>query len=207
MKSKSYVTMHPAQSSGLLAHEELSRAERHRKAQNSGKISGSSFVRSRWTAYAARCIFLLYGYFLIKVILFKFGSGDAGFLWNQLQYSLSHPGLVQDRMFSGNLEPFRQMKNDLRDGTSLGYANLFGNILIFIPFGFLMGMLTFKRNLPLLAGSLLCFLTSFALESAQLIFSIGQFDVDDMILNTSGGLAGLIMLLTIRWFVTSSKKV
>ncbi|SDT34573.1 VanZ like family protein [Paenibacillaceae bacterium GAS479] len=171
-----------------------------------GSKKAPAYVRSRWIAYSARFLILLYACFLVKVILFKFGSSDSGFLWDQLQTSLSDPHLVKDRMESGNLEPFRQMKSDLRYGSVKGYTNLFGNIAIFVPFGFLMGLLTFKRSFPLLAGALLCFGTSLALESAQLLFSIGQFDVDDLILNTSGGLAGLIIVAVLSWMFKSSAK-
>ncbi|MFD2118040.1 VanZ family protein [Paenibacillus yanchengensis] len=32
------------------------------------------------------------------------------------------------------------------------------------------------------------------MESAQALFSIGSFDVDDLILNSSGGLIGFVIL-------------
>ncbi|OXM15561.1 VanZ family protein [Paenibacillus herberti] len=178
----------------------------HDAETRGGSRKAPVLIRSRWVAYSARFLILLYACFLIKAILFKFGSSDSGFLWNQLQTSLSDPHLVKDRMQAGNLEPFRQMKSDLRYGSVNGYTNLFGNIAIFVPFGFLMGLLTFKRNFPLLAGAVLCFGTSLALESAQLLFSIGQFDVDDLILNTSGGLAGLIIVVVLSWMFKSSAK-
>ena len=36
---------------------------------------------------------------------------------------------------------------------------------------------------------------SFGIETIQLIFKVGSFDVDDLLLNTIGGLAGYILFV------------
>lgn len=68
-------------------------------------------------------------------------------------------------------------------------CNLLGNFMIFLPMGF---------YLPLLSGScrstgnfaLRMFLVTFSVEFIQLLTGLGTFDVDDMILNMAGALAG-----------------
>lgn len=71
--------------------------------------------------------------------------------------------------------------------------NLLGNVAAFMPFGFFIPIL---RKKP--AGALLVVCLSFDLslliEIMQLIFKVGTFDVDDLFLNTLGGLAGYLCL-------------
>ena len=67
------------------------------------------------------------------------------------------------------------------------YTNLnllLGNIFLLVPLLYL-----YPRNLKnnnFFKIPLACFLTSFLLETFQFIFGVGQFDIDDIILNTMG---------------------
>lgn len=73
------------------------------------------------------------------------------------------------------------------------FLNIFGNIILFIPFGFLTPL---TRNKPthifniFIITSLLCFI----IELCQFIFKVGQFDVDDIMLNTLGSIIGFLLL-------------
>ncbi|RDU35864.1 VanZ family protein [Neobacillus piezotolerans] len=65
----------------------------------------------------------------------------------------------------------------------------FGNILAFLPFGFFMPLLFGK--LATRARIAACsFLLSLCVETVQFSFRVGAFDVDDLILNTVGGMIG-----------------
>lgn len=71
----------------------------------------------------------------------------------------------------------------------VGLINIFGNILLFVPFGFFLplvssGMQRFKKVL------LVTLFTSLGLELTQLVLAIGMFDIDDTLLNTIGGALG-----------------
>ena len=79
-------------------------------------------------------------------------------------------------------------------GTKLFNYNVLGNIIIFIPFGFLMGeYVNPKKIWPIIITT---FLTSCVVEFVQL--KIGRsFDIDDIILNLVGGIIGY--LLYIGW--------
>ena len=71
-------------------------------------------------------------------------------------------------------------------------ANLFGNVLAFMPYGFFMPILRPKlrrMNRMFLAA----FLLSLTIEITQLLTRVGSFDVDDLILNTAGGIAGYLL--------------
>lgn len=72
------------------------------------------------------------------------------------------------------------------------FLNVFGNVLAFMPFGYLLPRMHGKcRNFFL--TTLLSFALSLGVEVVQLVFKLGCFDVDDLLLNTLGGLAGYMV--------------
>lgn len=92
-----------------------------------------------------------------------------------------------------NLVPFREIRRYLRYPEVLGpYAvltNLVGNVVGFLPFGAILPVL--KRNMrSFWKILLLSFEFTAVIEVTQLITRVGSFDVDDMILNTLGGVLG-----------------
>ena len=70
--------------------------------------------------------------------------------------------------------------------------NLAGNVVGFIPLGILLPILLFwlRRGWSTV---LAVFLVSLGFECCQLFFKLGIFDVDDLILNTAGGLIGYLI--------------
>lgn len=95
-----------------------------------------------------------------------------------------------------NLIPFKEIRRFYiyRDvvGIRAFLANLFGNVLAFMPYGFFMPILRPKlrrMNQMFLAA----FLLSLTIEITQLLTRVGSFDVDDLILNTAGGIAGYLL--------------
>lgn len=80
------------------------------------------------------------------------------------------------------------------------FVNLAGNIIGFIPLGFLVPLIFRKLN-TFWKVILIVFSTSFIFELAQLIFKLGIFDVDDLILNTLGGVLGYIMFKLLKHFL------
>ena len=88
-----------------------------------------------------------------------------------------------------NLVPFREMKRCIRYWEILGPisagVNLFGNVAVFMPFGFLLPM--FRDSLQKwYRTTALSLLFSLSIETLQLLTRRGSFDVDDLILNTLG---------------------
>ena len=72
--------------------------------------------------------------------------------------------------------------------------NLGGNIILFIPLGFL--LLSWREEKDRYWRHLLDFAgISFLIESIQLVFRVGTFDVDDIILNSLGAMIGLFLWL------------
>lgn len=135
-------------------------------------------------------IFGLYLYALITIILFKGNAVDLAYLAEQLQAAVHDPYRIVRRMELGNVVPFYEIKRAMNAGTNHGYLNVYGNIAIFTPFGLLLGMLG-KGKLPTFAQAAIgALVLSLFLECMQAIFAIGAFDVDDMLLNTCGGVIG-----------------
>ena len=76
--------------------------------------------------------------------------------------------------------------------------NLFGNVIAFVPFGFMMPILKMKyRYSKRVIG--MTFFLSLTVECIQLLTRVGSFDVDDLILNTLGGVLGFGMFHVMNW--------
>ena len=105
-----------------------------------------------------------------------------------------------------NLKPFREIDRFwtcIREGDfSLFLINVAGNIMMFVPFGFLFTVIMEKRQVrpgfsfidTFLATLLLCMLV----ETCQLLTKVGVFDVDDIILNVFGSVLGYVIYLIVR---------
>lgn len=70
------------------------------------------------------------------------------------------------------------------------------NVLLFIPFGFYVGILA--RSWRWWTVALVLVAASLTLELTQHLLSIGSFDVTDLITNTAGGLAGFGIAALLR---------
>ncbi|MBQ9631917.1 MAG: VanZ family protein [Lachnospiraceae bacterium] len=97
-----------------------------------------------------------------------------------------------------NLVPFHEIGRVIRYADVLGWQfvaiNLGGNILAFLPLGFLTAAIWSEEKLAFTpALVILTFLFSSTVESLQYLTSVGVADVDDVILNTIGGFLGCEM--------------
>lgn len=125
-----------------------------------------------------KILFILYIAFLLYFLIFSDWYGRTG------EMSDYHYNLVL----------FQEVKRFWMYRESLGwvsYANLFGNILIFVPFGFFMPMASRYRSFFMTL--FYSFGLSFTVEAFQLVTRVGSFDVDDLLLNTIGGVLGFII--------------
>lgn len=75
--------------------------------------------------------------------------------------------------------------------------DLLGNVVLFIPFAAAIHFLSYNKVTDI--GKILIILaTSLFIESMQYAFNIGVFDVDDILLNLTGGAIGLCILNLFR---------
>ena len=107
----------------------------------------------------------------------------------------------QPRGYHYNLMPFREISRFLIYREQLGFTavflNLAGNILIFMPFGFLLPIMSRKLR-GFFRVAFLGFELSLAVEILQLVSKTGSCDVDDMILNTVGAMIGFLIYAVIQ---------
>lgn len=100
---------------------------------------------------------------------------------------LFHAVTFQDVSWaSANLTPFKEiLRYDF--GSNLFYRNIFGNLLLFLPYGlYITYYLDLKKPISVIGYA---FIISLSIELIQSI--IGRvFDVDDIILNVLGALLG-----------------
>ena len=97
------------------------------------------------------------------------------------------------REYSYNLEPFKEIRRFYKYRKSLGMEafllNIVGNVVGFMPCGFFLPIIS-RRSKKFYNTFLFSFWLSLCLEITQLVFRVGSFDVDDLFLNTLGGMLG-----------------
>jgi len=126
---------------------------------------------------------LAYCFVLIKVMVFKdiptFKVGDL-----MLNFGETEPGGTP------NLIPFATIAPYLfgRQGWIIAGINLVGNVGLLVPVGLLLPFVARRVTWrdALLAG-IACGL---AIELMQVVFDVGRFDIDDVILNALGVMVG-----------------
>lgn len=141
-------------------------------------------------------LFIVNLFILLKIILFKFDSVSMTTLINQAKNTFEYPPILMQRWGWANLVPFDTISQSIGRQLSLSqFMNLYGNIAIFIPTGILISLMVKKRWS---FSIVISFGISLLLESMQLILAMGSFDVDDLILNTAGGMigAGIVVIGT-----------
>lgn len=108
---------------------------------------------------------------------------------------------IHERIRQYNLIPFKTIDLYLFGFDKLNFIiifnNLLGNVLVFMPLGFFLPMF-FARLRKLKWLTFVSFLCTAAVEVTQLIFKVGSFDVDDLILNTLGGVVGYLVFLILE---------
>jgi len=96
-----------------------------------------------------------------------------------------------------NLSLFSDFINVYHDGGIGLFIWLFvGNILWFVPFGFLLPIQMKKKNFVKVTA--IGFAFSFAIESMQFLTRKGVAELDDLILNTLGVAAGYSIFALLR---------
>ncbi|QNF30880.1 VanZ family protein [Metabacillus elymi] len=91
------------------------------------------------------------------------------------------------------MRPFQTILGYFSNFDGLSITDQFvGNVLAFVPFGFLLPFFIPRLGSFIrMVGCTIAF--SFSVEIAQLIFRVGAFDVDDLLLNTFGGVIGFLL--------------
>ncbi len=127
---------------------------------------------------------MLFVLYILLLIYFLFFSEEYGRV------------AAEERVYRYNLIPFveiRRFSATYREqlGVFAVVTNLFGNVIGFVPYGFILPVIARKCRsgfFIILSG----FGLSLVVETIQLITKVGCFDVDDLILNTLGAALGYL---------------
>ena len=145
-------------------------------------------------------IFFVYFLFLLLLTIFKGGRIEFSNQFNSFMYR-EHGllGIINIVPIKETINTFMHSETGMRNSL----RNLIGNILVFMPLGFFIPLLFDKFNNLKKVLKVGC-LSSLAIELSQLFVGSNVCDIDDVIYNTLGALAGFICYKT---FETIIKKV
>jgi glycopeptide antibiotics resistance protein len=108
-----------------------------------------------------------------------------------------------------NLQLFKEIKRFIEYREQLGVesfiVNILGNVLAFTPFGFFISALN-KKYRRLFFVAFFSALFSLCVEGIQLLLRVGIFDVDDVVLNTIGGMGGYLIYLILTGLLNRSSQ-
>ncbi len=129
-----------------------------------------------------------------------------------LFFSERYGRTIRSTEYRYNLEPFNEIKRFIQYreivGTESFVLNILGNVIAFTPFGFCVPIIRKQRikrqtksvTLKTLRGvgmllnvTFLSLELSLFIETIQLITRVGCFDVDDLMMNTLGGMLGCLV--------------
>ena len=126
--------------------------------------------------------------YLVLLVYFLFFAESMGRTQTQEEYSY-------------NLKLFKEIKRFYNYRNQVGIEafvlNVFGNVAAFIPCGFFLPIIS-RRCKRWYNTILISFLFSLSVELIQLVSKVGSFDVDDLLLNTLGGILGFILYKLIQ---------
>ncbi|GFI03644.1 MAG: VanZ family protein [Lachnospiraceae bacterium] len=137
-----------------------------------------------------RLIFFLYLLIVIKVIIFKYPLEQLRAIaatWEK--------GVILEGLDTANFTLFKTIRMYIDYSYKLNsFENLVGNVVVFIPFGFLLPYVL-KHGRNFLVMLINAFLFVLGIEVFQLFSAFGAFDVDDIFLNCFGAVLGYIAYL------------
>ncbi|MCH5274749.1 MAG: VanZ family protein [Lachnospiraceae bacterium] len=147
-----------------------------------------------------RILFVVYLLILLRVIVFKYPL-------ERLQEIVAswRSDVLWEGMDRANFVWFRTIKMYVHYWgykSVNSFGNLVGNILVFIPLGYMLPRLSraFQNILICLGTGLLVVL---AIELFQLLTAFGSFDVDDILLNELGILLGYLFYKMLSYFISN----
>lgn len=124
-------------------------------------------------------LLVIYGVIVIYFVLFsdRLGRTDG---YSTYRYNL---------VLFDEIRRFIQYRDYVSTGAFV--LNMIGNLLVFYPLGFLIPIWREKKT-GVIRILIYSFVFSLGIETLQLVTRVGVFDVDDLLLNTVGGLLGFI---------------
>ena len=147
-------------------------------------------MKAKRTRWLATCALIAYSAILIKFVVFKaIPTIHIGHL--RFRFAGPHTG-------PGNFVPFKTIVPQLigRGNHLIDIVNLIGNIIPFMPIG-LLAPLVF-RSISWQKALVVGVVTGLTFEVMEVVFRVGIFDIDDVILNGLGVMIGYGVFVMFR---------
>ena len=149
-------------------------------------------------------IFIVYILILIKLIVFKYP-------WERLVSIMNHweKGVILEGLSTANFTLGKSIRMYIKYFNKFpfwnGFANLIGNVLVFVPYGVILpkaypGCGKWWRAVYCSVGLVM------SIELFQLFSGFGIFDIDDILLNVSGAMLGY-GLFVILWEIKIRNRI
>jgi|UPI0003FAEA56 glycopeptide antibiotics resistance protein len=156
--------------------------------------------------FKGKSLFAATSYFTFTLYIFY-----SIFLLFFSPYRQSAHSRFEDSGAAYNLVPFWTIRNYIKASDHINFnawfSNLAGNVLVFMPLGFFLPLL-FPKYFSFWRTLLLVITSTILVELLQFQLKVGSLDVDDIILNTIGGIMGFIVFkiayLLFRFFYKRS---
>lgn len=146
-------------------------------------------VKMKDSKRVGKVLFVGYVIILIWILLFKFSTSFSDLV---AQFN-NQPRNI-------NLIPF---KDSVMLNQRIDLSEIINNIIIFIPFGGLLGIIDKKSSF--LKKIMIILLFSLAIELSQFVFGLGATDITDIITNTLGGIIGLLIYQFLKMLFKENK--
>lgn len=147
-------------------------------------------MENKKTGTLRKMVFWCYIAAVIKLIIFKYP-------YEHLRQIAANweKGVILEGLATANFTPGKSIRMYIHYFSRInGFPNLIGNVLIFIPFGYLLPQcFPPLRKWWKVFGIALLFIAG--IEFFQLFSAFGAFDVDDIILNGLGAVIGYVVYL------------
>ncbi|MBO1308517.1 VanZ family protein [Enterococcus sp. 669A] len=140
------------------------------------------------TQKSGRILLVVYLLVLVWILLFK-----LAFSWSDLQGILNNGRSI-------NLIPFQA--SAIVNG-KISLTEIFYNFVVFLPFGGLLGIAV--KNRSFLSKCFLIAGFSLTIEVLQFILGVGATDITDLLVNTAGGITGLLIYQLLRRIFSETK--
>lgn len=143
-----------------------------------------------------KLLFILYILLVIKLLIFKYPMDEIRAIIDTWE-----SGVIWEGLDNANFTLFKTIKMYINYAYKLNsFENLVGNVVVFIPFGYILPKVRSGAEhwLTLILWALFF---SLGIEMFQLLSAFGAFDVDDLLLNVTGALIGyFVHLLIVKAF-------
>lgn len=137
-----------------------------------------------------KIVFWIYVILIILIVAIKFNG-----TFEEIIHRIDRFKYLQktENWMNYNLIPLKSIKMQLKYMNQTWAAlNILANIILFIPYGFLLPF-TYKKCRSFIKSISIIFFSILIIELFQLVTMLGSFDVDDIILNVFGASVGYIL--------------